>query len=197
MPLKSVLASITRSSAGVDLAAIVGFGGGNAIVEDGLRAQFGDGLGCDGGPGADDGAAGGVAEAGTRLVTGGKRIAHAGHEIADRGGRDQLRINQHERRAVGERLAAVDDAFVGVDHRQGGAGRVGRGDCGADDDGDFEAGGDAFAGVETFAASDRDQAVEGGVLRLQTCGRALDFGVGTLALEDLDRGFDLQGAQAV
>ena len=146
---------------------------------------------------ADDGAAGGVAVAGAGLVAGGQRIAHAGHEIADRGGRDQLGINQHERRAVGERLAAVDDAFVGVDDRQGRAGRVGRGDCGADDDGYFEAGGDAFASVEAFAASDRDQAVEGGVLRLQTGGRALDFGVGTLALEDLDGGFDLQGAQTV
>ena len=57
--------------------------------------------------------------------------------------------------------------------------------------------GDAFASVEAFAASDRDQAVEGCVLRLQTGGGALDFGVGAFASEDLDGSLDLHGAQAV
>lgn len=87
---------------GVNFAAIVGFGGGEAVVEDGLRAQFGDGLGRDGGAAADDGAAGGVAVAGAGLVAGGEGVAHAGHEVAYGRVCDQLGVDEHERRAVRE-----------------------------------------------------------------------------------------------
>lgn len=90
----------------------------------------------------------------------------------------------------------MGDAFVGIDDREGGTGRVGGGDGGADDDGDLEAGGYAFAGVEAFAAADRDEAVEGRVLRSEAGGGAFNFGEGALAFEDFDLPFDLNGAQS-
>ena len=179
----------------VDFVAKGGGGGGNAIVEDCLGALFGDGLGGDGWASAEDRAAGRVAEAGAGLVAGRERVAHARHQIAYRRGRDQLGVNQNQGRAVGEKLPALDDAFVRVDDRQGGAGRVGGGDCGADDGRHCQPRGDALARVEAFAAADRDQAVEGDVLRLQSGGGAFDFGVGAFALEDLDGRLDLHGAQ--
>ena len=130
------------------------------------------------------------------LITGRQRVAHARHQVADRRSRDQLRVNQYQRRAVREKLAALDDALVRVEDRQRGAGRVGGRDRGADHRRHFQARGDTLARVEAFAAADRDQAVKGDIARPQAGRSALDLAEAALAFEDLEGRLAVHRAQA-
>src|SRR6185436_20150917 len=68
-----------------------------------------------------------VAQADGGLVPGGHRVAHAGDQEALRRGGDDAAVDDDERRAGGIELDPGGDAGGRVQHRQGGAGRVVRG----------------------------------------------------------------------
>ena len=63
----------------------------------------------------------------TRFEVGGECVAHTGHQQPDRRMGDQLRVNEHDIRALGQRQPAVKRAVIMVDHGQGRAGGI-RGD---------------------------------------------------------------------
>ena len=157
-----------------------------ALVQQGVQAQLGQGHGGSGDLSA--GAVGRAADlAGPGLEVGGQGVAHAGHGEAHRGLGDDVGVHQHHVGVGGEEQVLLKHPRVGVDDGQGGAGRVGGGDGGADEHGGLLIKRHGLSGVQGLAAADADDQVA--ALGVHDPLEAVDLVLAALAVEEIvDRG---------